>query len=293
MLWLRDGDNYDGDVHGRLGAQVKFNQNWGINADVKVANGGDPVDGRPAHHLVNKPAPVRRRDDARRPSAGIAGRRPSAIPPIRTPHCRAFFFLRGSASIAPANANAFQHRRRRSRCAARGRNWQDHRLSLARRQCATIRCGNASDWVFVALAVDRQQRATHPRQRCVQVPPANAGVTARPRSMPPAPSAPCRRASSSRSKRSGSANAGLRRAYVVQRARLDERLRGFADHGQAGRRHPRRCTAPCRHRRWGTEQQAFDTERGARTGVAPLSSSMNSGPGIAARGAGLAGRSRS
>jgi Ax21 family sulfation-dependent quorum factor len=41
MLGYEDGDNYDGDVYGRLGAQVKFNQNWGIGADVKVANGGD------------------------------------------------------------------------------------------------------------------------------------------------------------------------------------------------------------------------------------------------------------
>ncbi len=35
------GSDYDGDFYGRLGAQVKFNQNWGVAADVKVANGGD------------------------------------------------------------------------------------------------------------------------------------------------------------------------------------------------------------------------------------------------------------
>ncbi|QIL19573.1 diffusible signal factor-reguated Ax21 faimly protein [Thermomonas sp. HDW16] len=41
MLGYEDGDNYNGDVYGRLGGQFKINQNWGIGADVKVANGGD------------------------------------------------------------------------------------------------------------------------------------------------------------------------------------------------------------------------------------------------------------
>ena len=41
MLGYMDGDQYDGDAYGRLGATVKFNQNWGINADVRVVNGGD------------------------------------------------------------------------------------------------------------------------------------------------------------------------------------------------------------------------------------------------------------
>ena len=40
-LDYEDGDAYSGDFYGRLGAQVKFNQNWGINGDVKIANGGD------------------------------------------------------------------------------------------------------------------------------------------------------------------------------------------------------------------------------------------------------------
>ena len=29
----------DGDFYGRVGAQVKFNQNWGIGGDVKVSDG--------------------------------------------------------------------------------------------------------------------------------------------------------------------------------------------------------------------------------------------------------------
>lgn len=41
MLGYEDGNNYSGDVYGRLGGQVKFNQNWGLAADVKIANGGD------------------------------------------------------------------------------------------------------------------------------------------------------------------------------------------------------------------------------------------------------------
>jgi len=34
-----DGDEYDGDFYGRLGAQVKFNPNWGLSADVKFVEG--------------------------------------------------------------------------------------------------------------------------------------------------------------------------------------------------------------------------------------------------------------
>lgn len=41
MLGYEDGDHYSGDVYGRLGGQVKFNRNWGLAADVKIANGGD------------------------------------------------------------------------------------------------------------------------------------------------------------------------------------------------------------------------------------------------------------
>mgnify|MGYP003771445023 CR=1 FL=1 len=41
LAGYEDGDAYSGDFYGRLGAQVKFNQNWGINGDVKIANGGD------------------------------------------------------------------------------------------------------------------------------------------------------------------------------------------------------------------------------------------------------------
>lgn len=41
MLGYEDGNNYSGDAYGRLGAQVKFNQTWGVAADVKIANGGD------------------------------------------------------------------------------------------------------------------------------------------------------------------------------------------------------------------------------------------------------------
>ena len=39
LAGYEDGDEYDGDFYGRLGAQVKFNQNWGINGDVKFADG--------------------------------------------------------------------------------------------------------------------------------------------------------------------------------------------------------------------------------------------------------------
>ncbi len=34
-----DGDDYDGDFYGRLGAQVNFNRNWSASADVKFADG--------------------------------------------------------------------------------------------------------------------------------------------------------------------------------------------------------------------------------------------------------------
>lgn len=34
-----DFERLDGDFYGRLGAQVKFNQNWGISGDVKFADG--------------------------------------------------------------------------------------------------------------------------------------------------------------------------------------------------------------------------------------------------------------
>ena len=33
-----DGSDFDGDFYGRLGAQVKFNQNWGLSGDVKFAD---------------------------------------------------------------------------------------------------------------------------------------------------------------------------------------------------------------------------------------------------------------
>jgi Ax21 family sulfation-dependent quorum factor len=39
MAGYEDGDRFDGDFYGRLGAQVKFNQNWGVSGDVKVADG--------------------------------------------------------------------------------------------------------------------------------------------------------------------------------------------------------------------------------------------------------------
>ena len=39
LAGYEDGDEYDGDFYGRLGAQVKFNPNWGVAADVKLADG--------------------------------------------------------------------------------------------------------------------------------------------------------------------------------------------------------------------------------------------------------------
>ncbi len=35
----QDYEQVDGDVYGRLGANVKFNDNWGLNGDVKFADG--------------------------------------------------------------------------------------------------------------------------------------------------------------------------------------------------------------------------------------------------------------
>ena len=39
LLGYEDGGDFDGDAYGRLGAQVKFNQTWGVVADVKIADG--------------------------------------------------------------------------------------------------------------------------------------------------------------------------------------------------------------------------------------------------------------
>ena len=39
MAGYEDGDEYDGDFYVRLGAQLKFNPNWGVAADVKLADG--------------------------------------------------------------------------------------------------------------------------------------------------------------------------------------------------------------------------------------------------------------
>lgn len=39
MAGYEDGDGYDGDVYGRVGAQVKFNPTWGLSGDVKFADG--------------------------------------------------------------------------------------------------------------------------------------------------------------------------------------------------------------------------------------------------------------
>jgi Ax21 family sulfation-dependent quorum factor len=37
LAGYEDGSDFDGDFYGRLGAQVKFNQNWGLTGDVKFA----------------------------------------------------------------------------------------------------------------------------------------------------------------------------------------------------------------------------------------------------------------
>jgi Ax21 family sulfation-dependent quorum factor len=39
LAGYEDGDEFDGDFYGRLGAQVKFNPNWGLSADVKFVEG--------------------------------------------------------------------------------------------------------------------------------------------------------------------------------------------------------------------------------------------------------------
>lgn len=41
MVGYQDGHDFEGDAYGRLGTNVKFNQNWGINADVRLVKGGD------------------------------------------------------------------------------------------------------------------------------------------------------------------------------------------------------------------------------------------------------------
>lgn len=38
MAGYEDGKHYDSAFYGRLGAQAKFNQNWGLSADVKFAD---------------------------------------------------------------------------------------------------------------------------------------------------------------------------------------------------------------------------------------------------------------
>lgn len=39
LAGYEDGDELDGDFYGRVGAQVKFNPTWGINGEVKFADG--------------------------------------------------------------------------------------------------------------------------------------------------------------------------------------------------------------------------------------------------------------
>lgn len=39
MAGYEDGDTYDGEFYGRVGALAKFNQNWGISGDVKFVDG--------------------------------------------------------------------------------------------------------------------------------------------------------------------------------------------------------------------------------------------------------------
>ncbi|MBX3712151.1 MAG: Ax21 family protein [Lysobacter sp.] len=39
MAGYEDYERFDGDFYGRLGANVKFNENWGLNGDVKFADG--------------------------------------------------------------------------------------------------------------------------------------------------------------------------------------------------------------------------------------------------------------
>lgn len=39
LAGYEDGNDYDGDFYGRVGATVKFNQTWGVDANVKLADG--------------------------------------------------------------------------------------------------------------------------------------------------------------------------------------------------------------------------------------------------------------
>jgi len=39
LAGYEDGDSYDGEFYGRLGGQVKFNQQWGLSGDVKFIDG--------------------------------------------------------------------------------------------------------------------------------------------------------------------------------------------------------------------------------------------------------------
>ena len=39
LAGYEDGDDFDGSAYGRVGAQVKFNPNWGVTGDVKFADG--------------------------------------------------------------------------------------------------------------------------------------------------------------------------------------------------------------------------------------------------------------
>ena len=39
LAGYEDGDDFDGDFYGRVGAQVKFNPTWGISGDVKFSDG--------------------------------------------------------------------------------------------------------------------------------------------------------------------------------------------------------------------------------------------------------------
>ena len=39
LAGYEDGDDFDGDMYGRLGGQFKFAPNWGVTGDVKIADG--------------------------------------------------------------------------------------------------------------------------------------------------------------------------------------------------------------------------------------------------------------
>jgi len=41
MAGWEDYQKADGDFYGKVGAQVKFNQNWGLAGEVKFIQGGD------------------------------------------------------------------------------------------------------------------------------------------------------------------------------------------------------------------------------------------------------------